>query len=126
MCNNIERKSYDKMLNDKQVSMCINCNTENLPFYLGSKSSNNESFNKELLASDIKMYFKGINDLNNQHIDGFDKNEDDFDIISIIDCKYVDLNLFRVFEDKNKSHFFILTLPPWHCTKKNLKMFLLC
>ena len=29
-CNNIERKSYDKMLNGKQVSMCIKCNTENL------------------------------------------------------------------------------------------------
>ena len=83
--------------------MCIKCNTENLPFYSGSKSSNNESANKKSLVSDIiKMYFKGINDLNNHHINDCDNNEEDLDITPIIDCKYVDLNSFRVFEDHNK------------------------
>ena len=101
-CNNIERKSYDKMLNDKQVSMCIKCNTENLPFYSGSKSSNFDSANESLVSDIIKMYFKGINDLNNQHINNCDNNEEDLDITPIIDCKYVDLNSFRVFEDHNK------------------------
>ena len=121
-CNNIERNSYDKMLNDKQVSMCVKCNTENLPFYLGSKSSNDESFNKELLVSDIiKMYFKGINDLNNQHINGFDKNEDDFDITPIIDCKYVDLNSFRVFEDKNKFSLLHLNFASLSLHKEELE-----
>ena len=91
-------------------------------FYSGSKSSNNESFNKELLASDIiKMYFKGINDLNNQHINGFDKNEDDFDITPIIDCKYVDLNSFRVFEDKNKFSLLHLNIASLSLHKEELE-----
>ena len=52
--------------------MCIKCNTENLPFYSGSESSNFESANKESLVSDIiKIYFKGINDLNNHHTNYF-------------------------------------------------------
>ena len=98
------------------------CVTENLPFYSGSKSSNNESFNKELLVSDIiKMYFKGINDLNNQHINGFDKNDDDFDITPIIDCKYVDLNSFRVFEDKNKFSFLHLNIASLSLHKEELE-----
>ena len=47
------------------------------------------------------MYFRGINDLNNHHINDCDNNEEDLDITPIIDCKYVDLNSFRVFEDHN-------------------------
>ena len=91
------------MLNDKQVSMCIKCNTENLPFYSGSKSSNFESANKDSLVSDIiRKYFKGIIDLNNHHINDCDNNEEDLDITPIIDCKNVDLNSFWVFKDHNK------------------------
>ena len=32
-CNNIKRKSYDKMEKDKEVSMHIKCNKENFPFF---------------------------------------------------------------------------------------------
>ena len=67
------------------------------------------------------MYFKGINDLNNQHINGFDKNEDDFDITPIIDCKYVDLNSFRVFEDKNKFSLLHLNIASLSLHKEELE-----
>ena len=49
------------------------------------------------------MYFNGINDLNNQHINDLENNEEDFDLTPIIDCKYFDLNSFKVFKENKKT-----------------------
>ena len=54
-CNNIERGIYNKMDSDKEISICINCNKENFPFYTDDNIS--ESYNKEFLASDT---IKGV------------------------------------------------------------------
>ena len=86
---------------DKEVSMCIKCNKENFPFS-DDKCKEFETFNQECLASDtIKMFFKGINDFNNQQLNDNNKDED-FDITPIIDCKYFDLNSFKVNKEDNK------------------------
>ena len=38
-CNNIERRSYNRMDSTKLVSICIKCNKENLPFYTDNNIS---------------------------------------------------------------------------------------
>ena len=109
-CNNIERKSYDKMDKDKQVSMCIKCNKENFPFFSKEKESKSESFNKDFLVSDtIKSYFKGINDFNNQRINEIENCDEEFDLTPIIDCRYFDINSFECFKTEKKK-FSILHL----------------
>ena len=61
-------------------------------------------FNKEFLASEnLKMFFKVINDFNNQGLNNFESNEDDLELTPIIDYKYVDLNSFNIFKDDNKT-----------------------
>ena len=94
--------------------MCIKCNKENFPFFSDEKNRRSESFNKEFLASEnLKMFFKGINDFNNQELNNIEGNEDDLEITPIIDCKYVDLNSFNICRMITKrSQSFILTLLP--------------
>ena len=76
-CNNIERIAYNKMDKDKEVSMCIKCNKANFPFS-DDKGKEFETYNREFLASDtIRMFFKGINEFNNQQLND---NDEDFDI----------------------------------------------
>ena len=48
------------------------------------------------------MFFKGINDFNNQELN-VESNEDDIELTPSIDCKCVDLNSFRIFKDDNKT-----------------------
>ena len=103
-CNNIERKSYDKLDKDKQVSMCIKCNKENLPFFSKDEGSKSETFNKDFLVSDsIKTYFKGINDFNNQRINEIENSDEDIDLTPIIDCRYFDINSFEIFKTEKKQ-----------------------
>ena len=105
-CNNIEAIVFSKMDKDKEVSMCNKCNKENFPFFPDEKPRESESynFNKEFLASEnLKMFFKGLNDFNNQEINNAVNSDEDFDLIPIIDCKYVDLNAFNTFKEDNKN-----------------------
>ena len=67
------------------------------------------------------MYFKGINYLNNHHINDCDNNEEDLDLTPIIDCKYVDLNSFRVFEDHNKFSLLHLNIASLSLHKEELE-----
>ena len=108
-CNNIELATYNKMKRDKEVSMCRKCNNDNFPF-ADDLSREQETFNREVLASeDIQMFFKGINDFNNQQNNVDITDDDDFDLTPIIDCKYFDINSFKIFKDDNKK-FSILHL----------------
>ena len=52
----------------------------------------------------MKMFFKGLNDHNTQHHDQTDYS-DDSDITQLLDCKYLDIESFRVqkFDNKNFS-----------------------
>ena len=49
------------------------------------------------------MFFKGLNDFNNQDLNNVESNEDNLESTPIIDCKYVDLNSFDIFKDDNKT-----------------------
>ena len=102
-CNNIEWTTYNKMDKDKEISMCNTCNRENFPFH-DVRERDHEIFNREFLASeDIKLFFKGINDFNNQQNNGnSDTTNDDLDITPILDCKYFDINSFKVHKVDNK------------------------
>ena len=78
----------------KEISMCTKCN-ENMPYH-NSKYIDHKSFNNEFLASeDMKMFFKGLNDHNTQHHDQTDYSEDS-DIAQLLDCKYFDIESFKV------------------------------
>ena len=98
----------------KEISVCIKCNKENVPFFSDGKNRGSESFNKEFLASEnLKMFLKGINAFNNQNLNNVGSNEDDLELTPIIDCKYVDLNhltFLRMITKRSQS--FILTLLP--------------
>ena len=85
------------MTKNKELSMCIKCNTENLPFFPYNPLKNNDSFNNEFLTSDeIRIFFTGINDVNEQQTDQI-LNGLDLDISPILDCKYTDLNSGMLF-----------------------------
>ena len=80
--------------------MCKNCD-QNLPFssVISQKYSHN-TLNRELLASeDIKMLFKGINDINSNNI----LSDDEFDLTPIVDCKYLDINTFKTIKKENNT-----------------------
>ena len=124
-CNKTDKKTYDKLKKDKEVSMiCIQCNKEIFPFF-STESHNSDSCNKQLLASDtIRLYFKGKDEFNNNQ--NLENNEDDFDLTPIIDCKYVDINSSNLAKVIRRiSQFSILTLSPYLSIRKNLKTFLL-
>ena len=75
-CNETDKKTYDILQKDKDVStICLKCNKEIFPFF-STESNKSDSFNKQFLASDtIKLYFKGINEFNNnQNIENNDDN----------------------------------------------------
>ena len=96
------------MESDKEISICDISNKENFPFYNDDNIS--ELYNKEFLASDtIKTFFKGINDLNNELSNNSDNDDGDFDVTPIIDCKYLDLNSFKIFKD-DKTKFSLVHL----------------
>ena len=109
-CNNIELTTFNKLNKDKEVSMCRKCNNDNFPF-ADDVRRDHEIFNRDFLASDdIKMFFKGINDFNNQQINNNEiAIDEDFDLSPIIDCKYFDINSFKIFKEDNKK-FSILHL----------------
>ena len=61
------------------------------------------NFNNEFLASeDMKIFFKGLNDHNTQHHDQTDYG-DDSDISQLLDCKYFDIESFKVQKFGNKN-----------------------
>ena len=105
----MELSTYNKMEKDKEISMCNKCNRENFPFH-NVRERDNENFNREFLASeDIKLFFKGINDFNSQSNDISNTNNDDFDITPILNCKYFDINSFKLHKVDNK-HFSLIHL----------------
>ena len=109
------------MDSDKIISICIKCNKENFPFYTDNNIS--ETYNKEFLASDtIKFFFKGINHLNNELLNNIDDNDGDFDLTPIIDCKYLDLDSFKIFkEDKTKFSLVHLNIASLSLHKEELE-----
>ena len=87
--------------------ICIKCNKEIFPFF-STESNNSGSYITQFLASDtIKLYFKGINEFNNNQ--NLENNEDDFDLTPIINCKYLDINSFKSCKG-DKKNFSILQL----------------
>ena len=93
-CNHIEYTTYKKMNKKKEISMCTVCD-KNMPFH-DSKNIERRNFNNEFLASeDMKMFFKGLNDHNTQHHDQTDYS-DDSDLTQLLDCKYFDIESFKV------------------------------
>ena len=109
-CNNIEYTTFNKMGIDKEVTMCIKCNRENFPFF-DTREKEHTNFNQEFLASeDMKMFFRGLNDFNTHQNDIHnDLTEESVDLTPIIDCKYFDINSFKIHKVDNK-HFSILHL----------------
>ena len=105
-CNNIDSTYYKKLDKNKNITMCKICDTH-MPFSSINTSYNkHDNLNRELLASeDIKMLFKGINELNSNNI----VNDNDIDLTPIIDCKYVDVDYFKTFKIK-KNEFSIIHL----------------
>ena len=84
--------------------MCKICDTH-MPFSSINTSYNkHDNLNRELLASeDIKMLFKGINEVNSNNI----VNDNDIDLTPIIDCKYVDVDYFKTFKIKKNNYCMI-------------------
>ena len=100
-CNHIEYHTYHKMNKKKEISMCTKCN-ENMPFH-NTKDFEHRNFNNEFFASeDMKIFFKGLNDHNTQHHDQTDYT-DDSDITQLLDCKYFDIESFKVQKFGNKN-----------------------
>ena len=122
-CNNIEYYTYHKMKKDKVISMCTKCN-ENLPFH-NSKDYEHRNFNQEFFASnDMKMFFKGLNDHNTQHHDQTDYS-DDSDITQLLDCKYLDIESFKVQKfDNNKFSILHLNIGSLGAHKDELEAIL--
>ena len=86
--------------------MCKTCD-KSMPFSSVSITNNQHSnLNRELLASeDMKMLFKGINEINSNNI----VSEDDFDLTPIMDCKYIDVESFKTLKI-SKNSFSIIHL----------------
>ena len=78
-----------------EISMCVKCNQDNFPYY-NTKDIDERNFNQEYVASeDMKMFFKGLNNLNKQQNDKYSNDPDNVDISPIVNCKYYDLNTFE-------------------------------
>ena len=108
-CTNIEYNTFQKMDKRKKISMCLKCNQENFPFY-SKRNSNKKTYNQEFLASeDMKTFFKGLNDFNRNQNNPERDSTNDFDITPVIDCKYFDINSFKV-QRFNKNNFIMLHL----------------
>ena len=102
--------------------MCITCD-KTMPFSsVNITNSLHEYLNRELLESeDIKMLFKGINEVNSNNI----VSDDDFDLTPIIDCKYMDINSFRTFKsDKNRFSIIHLNIASLKKHKEELETIL--
>ena len=105
-CNNIEYTTFNKMKKEKEVSMCVKCD-EHLPFH-DLREREMKNFNQDFHASeDMKLFFKGLNDFNKQH--DMHRNIDDIDITPLLDCKYFDIESFKVHK-YDKDNFSILHL----------------
>ena len=53
-------------MKSNEISMCIICNREHLPYY-DSGTDARRDFNQEYVVSeDMKLFFRGLNDLNDQ------------------------------------------------------------
>ena len=86
-----------------EISMCVKCNQDNFPYY-NTKDIDEKNFNKEYVASeDMKMFFKGLNNLNKQQNDKYSNDPDNVDISPIVNCKYYDLNTFENHKIDDKS-----------------------
>ena len=105
-CNNIEYATFNKMKSN-EISMCIICNREHLPYY-DSGTDARRDFNQEYVVSeDMKLFFRGLNDLNDQQHNK--TSNDDPDLSPIINCKYIDIDTFKIHKIDKKS-FSILHL----------------
>ena len=86
-----------------EISMCVKCNQDNFPYY-NTKDIDERNFNQEYVASeDMKMFFKGLNNLNKQQNDKYSNDPDNVDISPIVNCKYYDLNTFENHKIDDKS-----------------------
>ena len=96
------------MKKGKEIAVCIKCN-ESLPFSSNVNDNTHNIYNREMIASEeIKSLFKGINEVSNDQTENIRSNNE-FDLSPIIDCKYIDVDSFKMIK-KEKSIFSIIHL----------------
>ena len=108
-CNKIENPELKKSKHHSEIFMCVQCNRENLPFYV-NRDKKHEFYNRDFLPSDdIKTFFKELNDFNNNRTHESQIDDDNLDISPLINCQYVDIKTLNQQKVNNKT-FSILHL----------------
>ena len=103
-CNKTDVKTYNKINKENQQIMCINCQTENIPFQnltdlqfcavnKGLNTDTEVLQEVSVTSTSLKTFFKEINNTNPfEHLD-LDNEEDEN--AALINCKYEDLCSFN-------------------------------
>ena len=85
-CSKIDIKSFENMEKRNDEILCLKCRDELLPF---SHSIDDYKKKDPVLSESIKLFFKGLNEFNDE------SNDENYGNLSTLDCKYVDIESFN-------------------------------
>ena len=106
-CNGTDENTYKKMKNYDETMFCIKCNQENLPFFPSFEEKHDDKMESQFHSSSnsIKAFFKGINEFNDNQING--SNDEN---LPPLNCKYLDIRSFNYRKIKQDFSIFHLNI----------------
>ena len=106
-CNETDENTYKKMKNYDETMFCIKCNEENLPFFPSLVEKHDDKIESQFQSSSnsIKAFFKGINEFNDNQINGSDDEN-----LPPLNCKYLDIRSFNYTKSKQDFSIFHLNI----------------